>query len=98
MIAQGNYWMSTPRLGVAESTGEKRTPYFYIEGTITHDGQSQPIAEQFTRTIFLYLSDQAYGWTVDKLNGLGFNGSFGAPELSQVETEGGLWVECRQET
>jgi hypothetical protein len=96
----GTYWMERPVVGTAESK-EKKTPYIYIEGNVTHKAngeQSTPVVTVERRTVFMYLSDGAWPYTVEKIEGLGFNGDFNMPKLAAVEQDGGLWVTCKHET
>jgi hypothetical protein len=98
MYQPGTYWMGELRLGTAES--DKGTPYFFIEGRITHmanGDKTEEVPNPDQRTIFMYLSDKAYPYTVDKLDALGFNGDFGKPALAP-EHMAGIWVTCKHET
>lgn len=95
-FAQGMYWMSNVRIGLGESDNVNKTPFVYLKGDITHQdsgGQTQAVLQPAERTVFLYLSDGAMPYTIEKLDKLGFNGDFARPAISQ-ESQSGIWVEC----
>lgn len=99
----GFYWISSPAMGAG--TGKTGTPYLYIEGEVTHkqdgvndDGTAATIQTPIEkRTVYLYVSEKAFQYTVDKLDALGWNGDFANPAL-QGEAANGIWAECRSET
>lgn len=95
MFAPGTYWLDHVTCGVGES--DKGTPYFWIEGDVAQTADGQQVLHPERRTIFAYLSDAARGYTMNKLERLGFNGDFENPALSVIEADGGIWAECRHE-
>lgn len=100
MLTPGLYWMVEPELITGESTSEKKTPYLAIKGRLTHertpDGVNLPLSSPPERTIFLYLSSDAFAYTVERLEPLGFNGDFASPRLDDQHMRG-LWAECTYE-
>jgi hypothetical protein len=83
MIAQGFYFGKLTAWAVG-ATGDKETPCLQLT-FLLEDGQS--------RDVYLYLSDAALPYTFDKLERLGFNGSFEKPDFSNPEAE----LQCKHE-
>jgi hypothetical protein len=90
--------------GVTVQNNEKKTPLFYVDFQPTHrsaigtDGQPAWVetGTADTRTLRLYLSDGAMGYSLEKLQRLGFNGDFQAPALNGVAD--GVELECKHES
>jgi hypothetical protein len=99
MFEPNDYYMSRLSLGVGRQDNEKKTPYIYIEGEITHvaeNGGWTELRKPETRTIKLYMSEKAAPHSIKKLDALGFNGDFKNPLLSE-ESMNGIAVECDHE-
>ncbi len=99
MLNPGMYYAKAIQWGTAKS--EKGSEYIFIEWDVTHraDGESWsdlPTPER--RTMFLYLTENAWPITKDKLSALGFNGDFGDGMDFSAEAKDGFQVECRHET
>jgi len=64
---------------------ERKTPYidvFVDLSAYRHKGNWVAVPEDGSRQrVRLFLSEKAFPYTVQKLNGLGFNGNFDSPEL-----------------
>jgi len=93
----GSYYMRDVVCGLGEASNARKTPYLYLAGKITHrseGGQWVPCGDS-ERTVYLYLSEGAFPYTVEKLDRLGFNGDFENPSLSGIAD--GVGVECVHE-
>lgn len=93
----GMYWMETPQLGTTNSS--KGTPAIFLKGRITHvaiGGETKPYPLPTERTLWEYLSDAAFQYSIERLNSVGFNGDFANPQLSGDHSKG-VWVECSVE-
>lgn len=83
LLQPGNYFGRLVKWGTGTSK-EKGTPYIFLDFDVTHfaennewtDISSQSSVSPARRTINLYLSDNAWPFTKEKLERLGFNGSF----------------------
>lgn len=80
------------------ATAEHLVPAGYYKGKLLSavftapEGKSPAMAMEFDldtckRTVFLYLSDNAWPYTEEKLRRLGFNGNFETPEFTTTECE-----------
>lgn len=97
MLSPGTYFAKPIACSVEES-GERKTPTFCIDLTVTHvadSGDWRGITEE-KRTLFMYMSEGAWPYTQKDLERLGFNGDFDKPELSQRAHEG-FEVRCAHE-
>ncbi len=101
MRDEGMYWMEFPLLFTGKS-GQSGTPTLFVDGEITHrksdvEGE-EPIPIQGEKaTLYLYLSEKALPYTIERLQPLGFNGDFNNPALSERGAKG-FWVECFHDT
>lgn len=86
------------------ATADHLVPAGYYKGKLLSavftapEGKSPAMAIEFDletckRTVFLYLSDNAWPYTEEKLRRLGFNGNFEAPEFTATECE----LACKHE-
>lgn len=100
-MAPGTYWMEDPKF--YKGTTQNGKAYFCLEGPITHryeGGQPFPIDTPVQRTIFFYIStEKAEEVSMAKLvERCGWNLDVAAPSFKWTGKEGGLEVECRNET
>jgi hypothetical protein len=75
--SEGKYLFKVVDQGFGESA-KKQTPFFYLRGTPLAriiDGAEDPCERQYERDITLYLSEKAVDGTIDRLRGLGWQGS-----------------------
>lgn len=75
--AEGDYLFKVVDQGFGESA-KKQTPFFYLRGTPLArlvNGDEEPCERAYERDITLYLSEKAVDGTIDRLRGLGWNGT-----------------------
>lgn len=83
--------------------GQAKTgsPQMCIEFTVTHilgaDGQWQG-CDEFVRTVFMPMTDNAWPYAVEKLERLGFDGNFKTPGFSDAAQAEGVELLCRHES
>lgn len=76
MIEAGSHTGRLVSHAITESTGDDPKPVFEFEFEL-------PSGD--TRTVYLYLSDKAWSYSVAKLQTLGFNGDWDEPAFSKTE-------------
>ena len=100
MTKKGRYSGTPTRWGTGKSK-EKQTPYAWIEFNVTHvmnNDEWEPITP-ITRTVYFYLSEAAYGRSMEKLDGIGFSGSFGPDmDFSHETKTDGVALDCDHDT
>lgn len=102
MMEEGRYWGEYREAGLSVAkTGNEQC---WIDVIVTHilrdgvaESDAEPLPVPQVRTIFWSLSPQAWPYTADKLDALGFNGNFQEPEFRAFAEFGGCWVYCRYE-
>lgn len=96
--SEGDYHGSIIKTGVGESS-QKGTPYIFVECDVTHIADDSAergwrlIESPFKRTVYMYLSDEAWPYTELKLEQLQFNGDFTNPAFEV----GGVPLTCKFE-
>jgi hypothetical protein len=89
-MREGKHW-GLVKSAVNTKSSRKGTPELAITVLVTHEldvanGEWVPIAN-VEKVIHLYLSDAAIDYSIEKLERLGFNGRFDAPQFSDEVTK-----------
>src|SRR5690606_40699713 len=96
---QGKYH-GVLKYGVTSVSKTSRNPQMALVFDVTHrleNGKWAEMPAAQERTIYLSMSDNAWKYTESKLNALGFNGSFDAPDFSHEAKTEGVELECVHE-
>lgn len=98
MLEAGDYFGQLKQWGIDEPK-EGKTPSIWLEFNVSHvsaKGAWVETGEQ-KRTIYLFISDAAWPYTMEKLNRLGFNGNFGTMDFGDEAKNRGVQLTCRHE-
>lgn len=98
MLSEGLYFGKRTRHGHGKAnTG---TPYIFVEFELCNiavNGAWSPMPAPQKRTVTMYLTPSARETTIAKLDSLGFNGNFKAPEFAAETATEGVELRCRHE-
>jgi hypothetical protein len=93
----GRYWAQVLSLVCGMSSTKK--PQMVVQLNVSHEaanGEWQELAQPQQRRMYWSPSDAAMPYSTEKLERIGFNGDFSAPDCSDT-AKGGVEVECKHE-
>ena len=83
------------------AAGKDNKPEFHITFSIVAEVTDQgeyPVEPPVERRIYLYFTENAEKYSWAKLDALGFNGDFAAPQFSDHAVQAGVNLNCRHDT
>lgn len=92
------YYMGRFKEAVLTSQGDKKTPALAMKFDIVsfkNNGTLEMLAGDQERTVFLWLSDEAWQYSEEKLKRLGFNGDFDSPKFTKTDDD--VELQCDHE-